>query len=338
MTLEENMMVMIISGLVGLLVSWVAIKYILKNFVRRGIFGVDYHKPDRPQIPEMGGLAFIAGVAAASIPMLLLNTYFAETLGMLATVLATGIVGIVDDRMKLSAVAKPVLTAIAGIPLIIIHPYTGTLALPFGIVFRISLLYILLIPGMLAVVSNSINMFDTMNGTATGSSLLTLITMFTAIVLKYLMRGGYDANLAGLMFTTILFPLLVLFMYNKYPAKVFVGDTGTLSIGGALVAFSVINSCETLLVISLLPHLTNGFFNLSSVGRLFERSELSVRPILVSDDGSIIANKDSKAPITLTRFVAALGFRSEKEIIRAMMTLCILSDLLVVLTVALGLW
>ncbi|MEM2584810.1 MAG: hypothetical protein QXU09_01055 [Thermoproteota archaeon] len=338
MTLEENMMVMIISGLVGLLISWVAIKYILKNFVRRGIFGVDYHKPDRPQIPEMGGLAFIAGVAAASIPMLLLNTYFAETLGMLATVLATGIVGIVDDRMKLNAVAKPVLTVIAGIPLVIIHPYRGTLALPFGIVFRIPLLYILLIPGMLAVVSNSINMFDTMNGTATGSSLLTLITMFTAIVLKYLMRGGYDANLAGLMFTTIFFPLLVLFVYNKYPAKVFVGDTGTLSIGGALVAFSVINSCETLLVISLLPHLTNGFFNLSSVGRLFERSELSVRPILVSEDGSIIANKDSKAPITLTRFVAALGFRSEKEIIRAMMTLCILSDLLVVLTVVLGLW
>ncbi|MBO3840244.1 MAG: hypothetical protein QXN75_05060 [Thermoproteota archaeon] len=338
MTLEENMMVMIISGLVGLLISWVAIKYILKNFVRRGIFGVDYHKPDRPQIPEMGGLAFIAGVAAASIPMLLLNTYFAETLGMLATVLATGIVGIVDDRMKLNAVAKPVLTVIAGIPLVIIHPYRGTLALPFGIVFRIPLLYILLIPGMLAVVSNSINMFDTMNGTATGSSLLTLITMFTAIVLKYLMRGGYDANLAWLMFTTIFFPLLVLFVYNKYPAKVFVGDTGTLSIGGALVAFSVINSCETLLVISLLPHLTNGFFNLSSVGRLFERSELSVRPILVSEDGSIIANKDSKAPITLTRFVAALGFRSEKEIIRAMMTLCILSDLLVVLTVVLGLW
>lgn len=338
MTLEENMMVMIISGLAGLLVSWVVIKYILKNFVRRGIFGVDYHKPDRPQIPEMGGLAFIMGVAAASIPIFLLNTYFAETLGVLATVLATGIVGIVDDRMKLSAIVKPVLTAIAGIPLIIIHPYRGILTLPFGIVFRIPLLYILLIPGMLAVVSNSINMFDTMNGTATGSSLLTLITMFTAIVLKHIIGSGYDANLAGLMFTTIFFPLLILFMYNKYPAKVFVGDTGTLSIGGALVAFSVINSCETLLIISLLPHLTNGFFNLSSVGGLFERSELNVRPIIVSDDGSIIANKDSKAPITLTRFVAALGFRSEKEIIRAMMTLCILSDLLVVLTVALGLW
>ncbi|MBO3799703.1 MAG: hypothetical protein FGF52_01405 [Candidatus Brockarchaeota archaeon] len=337
--LEENTtLLMIISGLAGLLVSWVVMKYILKNFVRRGIFGVDYHKPDRPQIPEMGGLAFIAGVAAASMHMLLLKTYFVEVLGVLATVLATGIVGIVDDRMKLSAVAKPVLTAIAGIPLIIIHPYKGTLVLPFGIGFRIPLLYVILIPGMLAVVSNSINMFDTVNGAATGSSLLTLITMFTTIVLKYFMRGGYDANLAGLMFTTIFFPLLVLFVYNKYPAKVFVGDTGTLSIGGALVAFSVINSCETLLVISLLPHLTNGFFNLSSVGRLFERSELNVRPIIVSDDGSILANRDSKAPITLTRFIAALGFRSEKEIIKAMMTLCALSDLLVILTIVLRLW
>jgi len=336
--LEKNTMVMIVSGLVGLLVSWVVMKYILKNFVRRGIFGVDYHKPDKPQIPEMGGLAFITGVAAASIPMLLLNTYFAETLGVLTTVLATGIVGIVDDRVKLSAVAKPVLTAVAGIPLIVIHPYSGTLALPFGRIFRIPLLYILLIPGMLAVVSNSINMFDTMNGTATGSSILTLVAMLTAIVLKYSTGGNFDVNLAGLLFITILFPLLVLFMYNKYPAKVFVGDTGTLSIGGALVAFSVINGCETLLVISLLPQLTNGFFNLSSVGRLFERSELNMRPIIVSEDGSIVANRDSKAPITLTRFVAAVGFRSEKEIIGAMMTLCILSNLLVLLTVVLRLW
>jgi len=338
MTLEKNIMLTIISGSVGLLVSWATMRYILKNFVKRGIFGIDYHKPGRPQIPEMGGLAFIAGIATASIPPLLLNTYFAETLGVLTTVLATGIVGIVDDRMKLSAVAKPVLTAVAGIPLIVIHPYSGTLALPLGIVFRIPLLYILLIPGMLAVVSNSINMFDTMNGTATGSSILTLVAMLTAIVLKYSAGGKFDVNLAGLLFITTLLPLLVLFMYNKYPAKVFVGDTGTLSIGGALVAFSVINSCETLLVISLLPQLTNGFFNLSSVGRLFERSELNVRPIIVSDDGLIVASKDSKAPVTLTRFVAALGFRSEKEIIRAMMTLCVLSNLLVVLTVVLGLW
>jgi len=337
MLLEENTVLVIVSGGLGLLISWAVSRYILKNFVKHGIFGVDYHKPDKPQIPEMGGLAFIAGVAAASIPVLLLGRYLVEVFGILATVLATGLVGIVDDYKKLNAIAKPVLTALAGIPLIITHPYMGTLKLPFGIVFRIPLLYVLIIPGMLAVVSNSINMFDTMNGTATGSSLLMLVTVFTAIVFKNYF-GGADIGLAGILFTIIFFPLLVLYAYNKYPAKVFVGDTGTLSIGGALTAFSIINGCEVLLVISLLPHLTNGFFNLSSMGRLFERSELSVRPIIVSEDGTIVANNDLKAPITLTRFIAALGFNNEREIIKAMMALCVLSDLLAIITVILGLW
>lgn len=332
----ENAIIAIASGVLGIIVSWITMKYILRNFVKLGIFGVDYHKPNKPQIPEMGGLAFITGVAAASIP-LFLSPYSAETLGTLATVLATGIVGIVDDRKKLNAIIKPILTAAAGIPLILIHPYKGILLLPLKVVFHIPLLYIIIIPGFLAVVSNSINMFDTMNGTATGSSLLVLVTLFIAIVLKGL-GGDVDITLAGLIFITLLFPLLVVFFYNKYPAKVFVGDTGTLSMGGALLAFSIINNCEALLVISLLPHLTNGFFNLSSVGRLFERSELNVRPIIVSNDGTIIANMDSRAPITLTRFVTTLGFTNEKDIIRAMMIICVLSDILVVLTVVTGLW
>ncbi|MDW8033951.1 MAG: hypothetical protein RMI79_03315 [Nitrososphaerota archaeon] len=337
MPLEDSFGVAIVSGTLGIIFSWITIKYIIRNFVKLGIFGIDYHKPNRPQVPEMGGLAFLTGVSAASIPLFLLSPYFTETLGTLVTVLATGIVGIIDDKKKLNAFVKPLLTAAAGIPLIIIHPYRGILILPLKIAFQIPLLYIVIIPGFLAVVSNSINMFDTMNGTAVGSSLLVLVTLFIAIVLKSL-SGGVDVILAGLIFTMLLFPLIVVFIYNKYPAKVFVGDTGTLSIGGALLAFSIINNCEALLIIGLLPHLTNGFFNLSSVGRLFERSELDVRPIIVSDDGTITVNTDLRAPITLTRFVTALGFTSEKDIIRAMMMLCILSDILIILTVAAGLW
>jgi UDP-N-acetylglucosamine--dolichyl-phosphate N-acetylglucosaminephosphotransferase len=336
--LETPVLIAVASGVIGLTSSLLTLRYITRSFVKLGISGIDYHKPGKPRIPEMGGLAFIIGVTAASIPVVLLNLYVSEMLGIVLTVLATGIIGIVDDLRKLGAVEKPLLTAAAGLPLILLHPYSGSLVLPFGIVFRIPLIYMVIIPGLLAVVSNSVNMFDTMNGTATGSSLMVLITLFLVAALKHFIGRGFDILLTGLMFSIILPPLLALFAYNKYPAKVFVGDTGTLSIGGALLAFSVIQSCEIPLIISLLPHLTNGFFNLSSVGRLFERSELKERPIVVSENGVIDANRDLKAPITLTRFVAALGFRSEKEIIRAIMTLCALSDGLAILTVALGLW
>lgn len=338
MLLENPLLIMIASGAAGLTASLLTLKYMLRNFIKHGIYGVDYHKPGKPRIPEMGGLAFIIGVLAASLPAVLLNLHVSETLGILLTVLATGLVGIIDDRRKLSALVKPLLTAAAGLPLILIHPYSGSLMLPFETVFHIPLVYIVIIPGLLAVVSNSINMFDTMNGTATGSSLMVLITLFVVTTVKNLVGGNTDILSAGLMFSTVFLPLLTLFYYNKYPARVFVGDTGTLSIGGALLALTVIQGCEIPLIISLLPHLTNGFFNLSSVGRLFERSELNVRPITVSENGVITANRDLKAPITLTRFVAALGFRSEKEIFNAIMTLCVFSDLLAILTVILGFW
>lgn len=332
------MLIAVASGAVGLVSSLLTLRYVMRRFIKLGISGIDHHKPGKPRIPEMGGLAFVIGVVASSTLIILLNIYVPEILGVMLTVLATGLVGVIDDLRKLGAVEKPLLTAAAGLPLILLHPYSGNLVLPFGITFRIPLVYMVIIPGLLAVISNSINMFDTMNGTATGSSLLALMTLFLATILKNLAGGSFDIQLAGLMFSIIFFPLLTLFTCNKYPAKVFVGDTGTLSIGGALLAFSVIQGCEIPLIISLLPHLTNGFFNLSSVGRLFERSELEVRPIVVSESGMITANKDLKAPITLTRFIAALGFRSEKEIIKAIMTLCAISNALVVLTVALGLW
>lgn len=332
------MLITVASGAAGLIASLLTLRYITRSFVKLGISGIDYHKPEKPEIPEMGGLAFVIGVTAASTLPVLLNIYIPEILGVMLTVLATGLVGIIDDLRKLGAVEKPLLTAAAGLPLILLHPYSGRLVLPFGIVFRIPLVYMVIIPGLLAVVSNSINMFDTMNGTATGSSLMVLVTLFLIATLKNLTGGGFNIQLTGLMFSIILPPLLTLLAYNKYPAKVFVGDTGTLSIGGALLAFSVIQGYEIPLIISILPHLTNGFFNLSSVGRLFERTELNVRPIVVSEKGVINANKDLKAPITLTRFVAALGFRSEKEIIKAIMTLCALSNALTILTVVLRLW
>ncbi len=336
--LENPVLVAAASGAIGLATSMLTLKYIARNFIKLGISGVDYHKPGKPRIPEMGGLAFIIGVAAASIPAVLLNLHVSEVLGVLLTVLATGLVGVIDDLKKLGALEKPLLTAAAGLPLILLHPYSGSLVLPLGIIFRIPLIYMVVIPGLLAVVSNSVNMFDTMNGTATGSSLMVLTTLTLTVALKHSMGGGFDILLTGLLFSIVFPPMLALFAYNKYPARVFVGDTGTLSIGGALLAFSVIQGCEIPLIISLLPHLTNGFFNLSSVGRLFERSELKERPIVVSENGTIYANRDLKAPITLTRFVAALGFRSEKEIIKAIMTLCALSNMLTILTVALGLW
>ncbi|MEM2941548.1 MAG: hypothetical protein QW304_08395, partial [Thermoproteota archaeon] len=83
MLLENPTLIMIASGSIGFAASLLTLKYILRSFIKLGIYGVDYHKPEKPRIPEMGGLAFIIGVLTASLPAFLLNLYVSETLGIL---------------------------------------------------------------------------------------------------------------------------------------------------------------------------------------------------------------------------------------------------------------
>ena len=311
---------------VGLITSFATMPIVIKKMKEKQIGGPDVHKKDRPFVPEMGGLAVLAGTTVSVVAaVMLLPEMFSVAASFLGSTLIAGLIGALDDFKSLNAKVKPVLTLFAGLPILALHTYN-----PMGLVFpfigqtRMTIVYPFLIPIVLAVTSNAVNMMDPFNGTMSGPC--TIITV--SMLLSALLLGRSEALVLCLC---LLGPLLVLFYFNKFPAKVFSGDVGSLSIGAALGAIAIIGRLEVVAVVAFAPQIMNAFYGLSSIGRLYERREVS-RPVALLEDGRLTATKDLKAPITLARVILARGPLHEDEAARIILILATISGVLALAT------
>jgi len=167
-------------------------------------------------------------------------------------------------------------------------------------------------------------MMDPFNGTMSGTC--TVVTL--VLLVSSLMLGHNDALL---LCTCLLGPVLVLYYYNRYTAKVFSGDVGSLSIGAALGTIAVLGQLEVVAIVAFMPQIMNAFYGLATIGRLYERREVS-RPITIQDDGKLAASTDPKAPITLARVILARGPLHEHEAARIFIILSAIAGILAILT------
>ncbi len=311
---------------VGFAVSLLSMPIVMKFMKRRGIVGIDMHKKNLPSIPEMGGVAVLLGVAASVLAVLVLMPEKTDLLiSFLTSTVIAGIVGAVDDLKPLNAKIKPFLTLFSGIPILLLGTYNPRgPVLPIVGQTRLTIVYPLMIIIAMAVTSNAVNMMDPFNGTMSGTC-----TVITAVlIISSLLLGRYN----GLLLSLCIFgPLLVLYLFNKYPAKVFSGDVGSLSIGAALGAIAILGRLEVVAVVAFAPQIMNAFYGLSTIGRLYERREVP-RPVVVLEDGKLMATSDPKAPITLARVILARGPLYEHEAARIFIILSIISGILAIFT------
>ena len=246
-------------------------------------------------------------------------------MSFLSSSLIAGAVGAVDDLRPLNAKIKPFLTVFSGIPILLLGTYN-----PRGPIFpiigqtRLTIVYPLIIVIAMAVTSNAANMMDPFNGTMSGTcTVITVVMILSSIIL-----GREDGLLLSLC---ILGPLTVLYLFNRYPAKVFSGDVGSLSIGAALGAIAILSRLEAVAVVAFAPQIMNAFYGLSTIGRLYERREV-LRPIIILEDGRLMASPDPNAPITLARVILARGPLHEREAAQIFIILSIISGILAIFT------
>jgi len=310
----------------GFIVSLLSMPLVMKFMKKKGIVGIDVHKKSKPVIPEMGGIAVIIGiVASVAIASVLTPEKTRLLLSFLASTLIAGVVGAIDDLKPLSARVKPFLTLFSGMPILMLCTYD-----PRGPIFpiigrtRLTIVYPILIIVALAVTSNAVNMMDPFNGTMSGTC--TVITV-TLLISSFIL-GRNDGILLSLC---ILGPLLVLYLFNRYPAKVFPGDAGSLSIGAALGAIAILGHLEAVAIVAFAPQIMNGFYGLSTMGRLYERRE-AARPVVLLDDERLMATPDPEAPLTLARIILARGPLYEYEAARVIIILSIISGILAIFT------
>lgn len=311
---------------VTFVVTFAATPIVAKGMRARGITGQDVHKLKKIEVPEMCGLAIIIGLVVGASACILMFPGAARTfIAFIGTVLVAGAIGVFDDLRPLGARSKPVLTALAGLPIIALGAYFPFPEIPIVGTIRLTIVYPLLIPVAIAVTSNSINMMDVMNGAMPGTVAIIAATTTGILLFSGNVQSG---SLAAILFAA----MLAFFYFNRFPSRVFSGDTGSLSVGAALGALAIIGRLEAVIIVALIPHIMNSFYGLASVRGLRERREILQRPTKLLDNGLLQASTERGAPVTLTRLILASGPLGERQIVRSMMILTAVSSILAILT------
>lgn len=202
--------------------------------------------------PTMGGIIFFISVAAT---ILIMGPSFTDPkMIILYSFLAFGFIGFLDDMLKiihkdnlgLKAGQKMILLLIFSVALAVYgYKNIGTdILIPLGSGFKLNLglLYIPFIIIYYAAVTNAVNLTDGIDGLATSVTIIVL-TFFTIVAFK---TGQKDVAIFSIALCGALLGFL---KYNAFPAKVFMGDTGSLALGGAVGTIALMLKMELWVVI-----------------------------------------------------------------------------------------
>lgn len=235
--------------------------------------------------PTMGGVMIVLAFAAATLPFIFNGNHNAKAV-LLITV-GYGIVGFIDDYIKvvkkrslgLRAWQKIVfqLVVTAGFAYYI-YNYTdlGTgIIVPFiGKEINLGALYIPFLFFVMVGTVNSVNLTDGLDGLASG---------VTALVATFFMVVSFAGN-SGLspVCGAAVGALLGFLLFNSYPAKVFMGDTGSLALGGFVASTAVLLKMPLMLLIvgliyvceSISVILQVGYFKLTHGKRIFKMAPI----------------------------------------------------------------
>ncbi|MBE9911041.1 MULTISPECIES: phospho-N-acetylmuramoyl-pentapeptide-transferase [Enterococcus] len=207
--------------------------------------------------PTMGGLVFLVSALLTGIWVGAWQQQLTATLFILLFVLALyGAIGFLDDFIKifkkrnmgLNSKQKLIGQIVGGIIFYLVYRgegYPGTLNF-FGIALPLSWLYGLFAIFWLVGFSNAVNLTDGIDGLVAGLGSISFLTY--AVIAWH--QQQYDVLIICL---SVLGGLLGFFVYNRKPAKIFMGDVGSLALGGLLAAISIMLNQEwTLLLIGLM--------------------------------------------------------------------------------------
>ncbi len=260
--------------------------------------GPRWHKK-KEGTPTMGGLSFIVGSAVTVVLLIVVSLIRGSIRDLLPFACAflfglmNGAIGVIDDRAKLlhkqneglKAWQKYLFQLAATAIYITLLTLTGLLTteLPIpvvGVTVDLGWFYYPVAIFLLTGFVNSVNLTDGIDGLA--SSVTAVVGIFYALAAFLLVSAGRERTSLAAVAAVLIGSTLGFLVYNWYPARVFMGDTGSLFLGGLviggafvlgspliLVICGIVYVCETLSVI-----LQVGYFKLTHGKRLFKMAPI----------------------------------------------------------------
>lgn len=251
----------IVMGLAIALLLTVVLMPIFIPLLKRMKFGQSIRE-EGPQshmkktgTPTMGGLVFLISIIITVLGIAwYADLLTAKVLILLLVLFGYGLIGFLDDFIKVvvkrnlgltslqKLIAQIVIAVISFIVLSGVDFETGV-SIPFTeISLELSWLYVFFIVFWLVGFSNAVNLTDGLDGLVAGTASIAFAAFGILAI--------YQDETGIAIFTfSVTGALLGFLIFNKYPAKVFMGDTGSLALGGALAMVSILLKQELLLLL-----------------------------------------------------------------------------------------
>ncbi|HIK02215.1 TPA: glycosyl transferase [archaeon] len=254
----------------------------IKRLGNLGIVARDLHKENSPKRPKIGGIGISAAFSIVLVLFYALDGSF-TTLVILLAFLVQAAIGLMDDLLAFKPWRKLILASFGAIPLLFLTDLN-----PFAIIFVFA---------AVTIASNWTNMVAGFNGLEAGMG---------AIMLAFLAlnTGAQHTQAILLIYAAVLAGFLI---FNRYPAKIFPGDSGTLPIGAVLVGATLIGAPFYKLAILLIPYAIDAALKFTSFGIM---SSSMTTPTKVKN-GLLFVEKGKKSYLSLSR--AILSFRPMRE-------------------------
>jgi UDP-N-acetylmuramyl pentapeptide phosphotransferase/UDP-N-acetylglucosamine-1-phosphate transferase len=243
------MLDILLTASVSFIITFLAIPVVMQIAEQKNLYDIpDERKVHTRLVASLGGIGIFAGFLLASLLSIqgYLNPEFQY---FFAAALVIFFVGLKDDIMILSAtkkfigqiIAASILIHLGGIRLDSMHGLLGFDLLPEG--FGLALSYLTII-----VVINSFNLIDGIDGLASSLCILTMIVFGS-----YFFAIGYQAY--ALLAFSLGGSLIAFVIFNHHPAKIFMGDSGSLMIGlvNAILVIKFINVANAPFVAIQIP-------------------------------------------------------------------------------------
>lgn len=256
---------MIFYSLIAAVVAFIVTLFTIPSFIRfyhkAKIGGQQMHEDVKQHAakagtPTMGGVVFVTVSLVIALLLALVSSLLTANFMIIWFVFAMfAVVGFLDDFLKifkqinqgLTSLQKLVAQIITGIIayLIYVHEAGDNLLNVFDYQIELGVFFVVFLVFWLVGFSNAVNLTDGIDGLATMSVVISLI----AYAIIAIHQKQFDILLVIL---AIIGSLLAFFLFNHKPAKIFMGDVGSLALGGVLGTISILLNVEwTLLLIGI---------------------------------------------------------------------------------------
>lgn len=232
--------------------------------------------------PTMGGIVFvlaaILGTAISTLVFDIKNIFNPELILTTIVLVGYSLIGLIDDALIIVKHSNkglpPLAKLLAQIALAIIcyfyamnfiPGFTSVVTIPLvDISIDFKYLYPFLILIMFAGESNGVNLSDGLDGLATGLSMIAIAPFIIfSIMTKDYVLASYATVMVG--------ALLGFMMFNYHPAKIFMGDVGSLGLGGFLAVLAILTKQELLLI------LVGGVFLMETLSVIIQVTSFKLR-------------------------------------------------------------